>query len=354
MSEAMRSMCHGYGRALMAFSAAAALSLASLAPALADETQCDPKLAPSARPAGNQSPQPPPDINGNWSTPDGEVAIDFLQSSGSVYSQFNPQGGKVGGDCHLGGHRSSYIDGKFAGGQITGKMSRCTMVKVLIEKCGLDEVYPTDFYTESVTKDRIVGCFLWPYYDWVKSAASGACPYTRDTSRDKWVRVTMTRKGDYHCPDLAFIKEMNKVAARAKKMLDAAAPQATDADIKKILDSSSGALGGVTSELAELVELGEKCDKIGSAIDLLRDFKDAIDEVNSASCGMQSAAAFDHLFTSAGQLGQRFIDVPELNPLFTILANNQSFFQDVSAKLNPEQRWADQFAGIENYQVACP
>jgi hypothetical protein len=39
--------------------------------------------------------------------------------------------------------------------------------------------------------------------------------------------------------------------------------------------------------------------------------------------------------------------------MFEILSQNQDFFVKVSGALNPEQRWADQFQGIDGYVANC-
>jgi len=355
---------------------AALFVLSIAAPSFAaGENECHDKPAPNSTPGANSN-QHPPDLTGHWSTPDGEVEIHFLQDTGRVNSYFNS-----GGDCRFGGHRGKYIDGKFDGEQIKGRMWRCTHLKIMVEKCKLPSVFDTEFYTESVTKDRIVGCYKTEYYAPAKkggpgggssgdsgssgstasasdnrdsSSTSGECPYTPDPSGDRYLRFVMTRKGEHHCPDMAEVKHIDDIAVRAGKMVSAITPKVSDQKMRNVLQSSAGALEAAARVLDLLVDAGQKCDEIADAMDELRDFKDAIDEVNNAACGQRSAAAFDHLFTAAGKVGESFVHVEGLGAIFKLLAANESFFQDVSAGINPEVRWADQFAGIEGYTPACP
>ena len=41
-------------------------------------------------------------------------------------------------------------------------------------------------------------------------------------------------------------------------------------------------------------------------------------------------------------------------PVFTLLSNDENFFQAVEGNLNPEQRWADQFQYVDGYIPNCP
>lgn len=272
------------------------------------------------------------------------------------------------GDCPFGDTRGKYLEGTFDGQQIKGKMTRCTRLKVMIEKCGLTPIYDTEFYTESVTRDRITGCWKSEYYGPADKTgggtsssgsdgaggAGGDCPFVRDASGDKYRPVVLTRKEPSHCPDMVEIEQIDQVAERAAGFIRVAAGKVQDPKMQGVLESSQGTLEGIASTLGLLVKVGQKCQEIHDALGDLRRFRDAIDEVNGAACGQASAAAFDHLFTAAGNLGERFVRVEGLGALFQLLAANVSFFQDVSGAINPEQRWADQFAGIEGYTPACP
>ncbi|MFZ5791151.1 MAG: hypothetical protein ACOY3L_10670 [Pseudomonadota bacterium] len=332
-----------------------ALSLClSAAPSLAqDESECPQEQGAPSGPA-----QALPNLSGIWEGPDGEVEIDTLSQGRTVLAYFRAGSG----ECPFGDSRGVFLDGKFDGHRIAGRMTRCTRVEVLIDKCGKTPVYETDFYTRSVTKDSIVGCWKTEHYrskegsDGGQGDDTGAdeCPYERDSGGDRYLQFVLTRKEISPCPDMTEIEKINDAAENAASFLRVVARMVSDPKIQGILDSSQSALDKISAALGIAVKAGEKCNEIHDALGELRRFKDAIDEVNSASCGQRLAAAFDHLFTSAGKLGQRFVNIPTLGPVFDLLAYNESFFQDVSADLNPEQRWAGQFAGVEGYTATCP
>lgn len=294
------------------------------------------------------------DLNGTWTNNDGEeVEIQHLLRSGAVIATFSsiPKGLSNPGDCPGGGHRPKYVDGHLAGYSLTGTMWRCTVSKPLMDDCGLAPVYTTTFKTTLVSNNLIKGTRRTEYYGPAKS--NGPCKYTRDASGDKDVDFSLTRKG-LDCPDTAEIEKYNEITDRAAKFTELAAKYVKDGEIGSALDRSQKALRNISNTLSVLVKTGKKCKEIHESLSEIEQFEAAIDQINNAGCDSQAlAGGFDNLFQAAGKIGKRFVKIPELQPLFEILSENSNFFQKVSGALDPEHRWADQFAGIDGYVPNC-
>lgn len=166
---------------------------------------------------------------------------------------------------------------------------------------------------------------------------------------------TLVRKERSLCPDTAAIEAFNKVADHAADLSGIAANHVSDSDLQRAFSDSQKSLGGISNALSRYVKLGQKCSEIHDAINEIEKFKSAIDAINSAGCdSRQLARGFDDLFKSAGQIGKRFVKLPELQSWFDLLAEDKNFFSVVSGDLNPEQRWASQFSQVEGYLPTCP
>lgn len=296
-----------------------------------------------------------PELTGLWKSDDGDIEFHILSagkpdgSDQTVLAFFAD--GIENGSCRVGAPRGKFIDATFNGRRIEGKMIRCTNTEDMIKKCGMTEHYDAEFYTTSVTKDEIIGCWKTEHYAYKEH---DGCPYTQDKSGDRYLKFVLTRKEASLCPDTAEVKKINEATENAATVIRVAMKVTKDSGVSHVLESSETALNNIAGGLGRVVALSEKCDALHDAMKNLRKFKDAIDEVNNAKCGPQSAAAFDHLFTSVGDLGEQFGSLEGLGPLFEILAQNETFFQDVSGALNPEQRWADQFDAVDGYTSTCP
>jgi hypothetical protein len=305
----------------------------------------------------SSSKAPPLDLNGTWKTEDGEeVKIDHNPQSGFVLTIFDSTPGqKIAGDCPNAGHRGKYIDGKMAGRSLSGTMWLCTTVKELIEGCHLDPVFTVTFKTTLVSSDLITGTRRSEWYGPKQNPAkSDTCKYVRDPSGDRDVPFTLTRKG-VDCPDTSAIDTFNQITDRAAKFTDAAAKYVKDGEIGSALNKSQKALRDISNTISRLEKAGKKCKEIHETLSEIEQFQAAIDQINNAGCDSQAlAGGFDNLFQAAGKIGKRFVKIPELQPLFEILSQNSNFFQKVSGALDPEHRWADQFAGIDGYVPNCP
>jgi hypothetical protein len=303
---------------------------------------------------------PPPNLNGTWTNEAGEE-VDIHQDavSGRVYAIFDK------GDCpdKSHSHRPKYIEGHLAGYSLSGTMWRCTGSKPLIEDCGLDPVFTTTFKTTLVSDNLIKGTRRSEWYgpkkedgqkkDDGQKKSDDRCKFARDSSGDKDIDFTLTRKG-LECPDTAKVQHFYDVSDRAARFTAAAASYVKDGQLHTALDKSQSTLREFSNALSRLVKLGKKCEEIHDALDEIYQFEAAIDQINNAGCDSQAlAGGFDNLFQAFGKIGKRFVKIPELQPLFEILSENSNFFQKVSGALDPEHRWADQFAGIDGYVPNC-
>jgi hypothetical protein len=306
------------------------------------------------KPPRSQKPETP-DLSGIWQTDEGEeveVPAELSGRFGSLVATFTEHNKRPLGDCPFEqGRRSKYIEGKISGNVLTGTMYRCTNVEVLATKCKLG-VFSTTI-TATVTKDKIIGTRR---SEWYKPTEGDECKFTRDKSGDKDIPFSMTRKTKNHCPDTEEIEKYNAVSERAAKFTELAAKfvKNKDSQMSQALDDSQKALRGISNGLNVYITLGEKCNEIRDVLGDLEEFQNAIDQINNAGCDSSVLArGFDDLFRSAGTLGKRFVKLPALTPMFEILSQNQNFFVKVSGALNPEQRWANQFSGIDGYVPNC-
>jgi len=292
----------------------------------------------------------PPDVNGEWEGSEGHVTLHVLRDAGHVDAFFAEGSGK----CPFGDVRGVLFQGDFDGRVLHGKMTHCTHLRRLIDVCKMEPVFKTEFYTTSITEHDIVGCYKSEYYKAIeKYATSRTCNLTRDPSGDSWKEFHLT-KTSLTCPDLGAVDYAQKVGARAQGIMQIAAKAATDPKTRSVLSRAQDLLGQGVNGLKVAATIGHECGEIRDASNELRQFLDAVQEVNQAACGQHLASAFDHLFAAAGTLGQRLPDLPEVSTAFKLMAADRTFFQDVSHALNPEERWNAQFSGVEGYTMTCP
>jgi hypothetical protein len=295
-----------------------------------------------------------PDLTGDWASDKGEVIhIDFFNLTGkpTVSNYF-----KQGADCPYGGHRGSL----FATYDFTdantmhGDMWACTGTEVLVDKCGVDSVFRVHYTTKSISKTSIIGTYT---SEWYAPQGGDECKFTRDPSGDTQKPFQLIRQGANPCPDTAAINQYRQVSNRAvgniafiSRHLPSSAGQ-----VAQGLASAQSQLNTISRGLAEIVAVGDDCDKLHSVIDEVEQFQSAIDQINNAGCNtMALAGGFDNLFQAAGKLGNAFNPFPALSPAFTILAQDQgTFFTPVSGNLDPEIRWADQFQYVDGYIPNC-
>ncbi len=303
--------------------------------------------------------RPPPPSTGKqvpWSS---ELPRDWKNDEGQELSLFNPAAGEIEleflgtePNCPTGDHRKLYLkDATFDGTNLRGKMVRCT-AQELIKKCGMPTTFETDFYTISVTRNQIEGYYRSEWFDPVKDAKSGECSYVRNESGDGWCPFTLTLGGPSPCPDTEAVVQLNSAVAFTHDLADRARGAVTDADLRAAMSGASSALGAIQGVLDDVISAASKCKELHESMALLQRFANAVDEVNKAKCGRQLAAGFDHLFTTAGEVGEKFVKIPELTPVFQLLAGNLTFYRDVTGKLDPEQRWGAQFSQIDGYQMS--
>ncbi len=145
------------------------------------------------------------------------------------------------------------------------------------------------------------------------------------------------------CPETDYMEEMKKQSGRAVSIARAGAQVAKDQQIKQALQSTAESLENIPKTLDKVIALAKACA-------LVRDFVNAVKAINDAGCdSTKLARGFDALFRSAGKIGEKLPLDPVSKQYFKLLASNESFFESTSSKLNPEQRWAKQFAGVEGY-----
>jgi len=303
---------------------------------------------------------PPPPSSGKQVPWPSELSRDWKNDEGQELSLFNPAGGEIeleflGAEpnCPTGDHRKFYLkDATFDGTNLRGKMVRCTAAQELIKSCGMPTTFETDFYTISVRKNQIEGYYRSERFDPVKDAKSGECPYVRNKSGDGWCPFTLTLSGPAPCPDTEVVVRLNSAVAFAHDLADRARSVVTDDDLRNAMSGASSALGSIQRTLSDVISAASRCKELHESMAALQRFANAVDEVNKAKCGRQLATAFDHLFTTAGEVGDKFVKIPELTPVFQLLAGNLTLYRDATGKLDPEQRWAAQFSQIDGYQMS--
>jgi CubicO group peptidase (beta-lactamase class C family) len=282
-----------------------------------------------------------PDLSGDWEGGEGRVTFDVLRSTGHVEAFFAAGSGV----CPFGDARGSFLSGDYDGQTLRGKMKRCTHARRIIRDYDQEPVFATDFYTTSITEHDIEDCYRTEYWKAQKPyPLPGECNLVRDPSGDRWNEFHLS-KTSLHCPDMEAVDYAQQVGGRAQGIISMAARVTSDPAARRILSRAQGLLDAGVNGLKVAATVGHECGEIRKATSELRRFIDAVQEVDQARCGQRLAQAFDHLFEAAGDLGRQIPDLPEVSTPFKILAEDRSFFQDVSHALNPEQRWNDQFSG---------
>jgi hypothetical protein len=302
------------------------------------------------------------DLSGTWVTNEGEEVelIELRYGAGAtLFAVFDGNNKLPNGGCKFGDHREKFIDGKLSGKAVTGTMWRCTESEPLFKGCHVPSVYTTSFKANVISKDEIYGTRRSEYWG---PGGSGECKYTKDSSGDRDIAFGLTRKPDSEdskkelkCPDTKDLELYKNVSTRATKMIDFVSQFVRDEKIHGALEQSSGALERISGGLDKVITVEGECQKLADFLNDVRDFQQAMDQINNSGCDTRKlAAGFDQLFRSAGKLGSRLDYLPELKPLFEILAQNQNFFTKVSGALDPEQRWANQFENTDGYIPNCP
>jgi hypothetical protein len=299
-----------------------------------------------------------PDLTGDWKLTAGGVPgtihIHATSSSGGYPTLSNWF--VSGAGCTYGDTRSKLFDSVSFQNKDTfsGDMEVCTGSEVLVKTCGLSSKFTVHYKTTSISKTTIVGTLTAEWYDPVNGSQ---CKFTRNASKDKQAPFVLTRADSNPCPDTDEIKAYSQDSNRAVGVIQTAinSRRIQNQQVIQGLSSTQSALNRISNILGTLSEAGDDCDKIHNVIGQLEQFQSAIDQINNAGCdSMAEAGGFDNLFRTAGQLGSTFSQVPGLGPVFTLLSNDQNFFQAVSGNLNPEQRWADQFQYVDGYIPNCP
>ena len=295
-------------------------------------------------------------------------------------------------DCPQGGARSYFIKGTVVGGAIVGTMQLCTRGREFVEDCGLSSVWETPMRAHVTDQgNTIAGTSRTEWYvpkDESKGPDVNAphCHWTRDPSGDSDKPFTLIRCGDlaqidatgavvsndagckdkspatspFHCPDTSaagdlkkatdkFVTVNNKLAALSKKDPTLAA----NTNLQKAFTKLSDDVSAVSSGLNALATVQAKCEQARKVLAQIGDFLAAINEVDSAGCHSQAlAAGFDHLARSAGTLGTYVAQAAPgtgLGPVFTLLQNDQGFFQTVGGALS-QPSGANQLPYIDGYQ----
>jgi hypothetical protein len=128
-------------------------------------------------------------------------------------------------------------------------------------------------------------------------------------------------------------KKIKKRLDTAGKVTSRLAEDADDPRVKDALTRLNKFIGLITRNLGRLIKLQDNCN-------LLKDLLDAIDEVNDAKTGPELAKGFDDLFSVVGKIGEKLL--PGADPYFALLAQDKSFFQDVSTAVSRDADRANQ------------
>jgi hypothetical protein len=311
--------------------------------------------------AGTAPGQSVPDLTGDWNltsggTP-GVIHIHAGNSAGAFPTLTNWF--VSGAACPYGtppGKRNRLFDSITFQNKdaFSGDMEVCTRNQVLVEKCHVTSLFTVHYEATSISKTSIAGTLTAEWFDGVPG---DECKFRRNASKDTKAPFTLTRADSNPCPDTDAIKAYSKDSNTAVGVIQTAigSGKIQNAQVIQGLTSTQTALNTISRVLGTLSAAGDDCDKIHSVLSQIEQFQSAIDQINNAGCdSMAEAGGFDNLFRTAGQLGGSLSSVPGLGPVFTLLSNDENFFQAVEGNLNPEQRWADQFQYVDGYIPNCP
>lgn len=312
---------------------------------------------------------------GLWQTDSGEVVDLVLGYDGVTVGAALIAIFDSGGDCATGGHRPSFIDGKVitAVGYIEGTMHLCTNDPVLFGKCRLSSEWESAFTANLLDKDHIAGYVKTEHYGSNPPDANG-CPYHRDASGDDKQAFTMDRcpltgceatnvssgGNDGPCPNVDVVKRAQTHVGHAAQVTEklsqwTSKAQKKDPALATAFGRVGGALGSMSRTLGAITAAKDDCDKAVEFVGKIQALLAAIDEINAAGCNTKAlATGFDHLFQEVGKDGDYVKTyVPELGPVFTILAQNANFFQNMEGMLNPYTAHNGQLGRIDGEPPPC-
>jgi hypothetical protein len=231
---------------------------------------------PTLQAAGPAQNQLPLNLNGKWTTSDGEDVI-VVHRGQSVRATFI-----AGAVCPYGGTRSYYISGQLRGNTLSGDMMRCTRISNLVNKCNVNSLYTTSFKSQ-VSPASISGEWRYEWFDSKEEDASG-CQYQRNSSKDGENHFSLTRACD-NANLCATLNSAYQSVSRAVDTLNSGGrPPTSFADFKANL---SRQLDTVQEEL-------ERCDnpsgKIGEVKNILdTSFANPRDQLESVQRALNSA-----------------------------------------------------------------
>ncbi len=157
------------------------------------------------------------------------------------------------------------------------------------------------------------------------------------------------------CPGIEALETFNGQVEKATRVTHELERMAKPSDpkMKEGFERTAANFEEISKILSPVIKAGKLCEKAEKLLNELQDFLEAIAEINKAGCNaLAMEQGFDHLFRAAGALGQE-LPIPILQPVFKLLAADKTFFETVGGELNPEQRWAREFAQTEGYVFTC-
>ena len=303
--------------------------------------------------------RPPPPTAAKPAPWPSELPRDWTDDEGKDMRLFNPATGEIEleyvsaePNCPTGDHRKFYLkDATFDGINLRGKMVRCTATQELLSKCASPPTFETDFYTISITRNQIAGYYRSEWLEPIKEPKAGQCPYARNPSGDGWCPFTLTFGGPPPCADTAAAVQLYSAVVLTQDLANQAQHAVSDPDLRSSMSATFSALGAIELALDGVISAETRCKDLHDSIAPLQKFGNAISEVNSARCGRQLAAGFDHLLAVSSELGERLVHLPELAPAFQALGSIKSLYRDPAGKLDAELRWGAQFGQIRGYQT---
>jgi len=158
------------------------------------------------------------------------------------------------------------------------------------------------------------------------------------------------------CPSTKSLEEANKQVEKAAKLTGWLQQRANSSnpELNKGFEQTKEHFEKISSLLNPIIKAGTACEKAEKLLKEMRDFLNAISEINSAGCHSQQLAhGFDDLFHSAGVLGQSTLPYPVFTPIFQILAQDEDFFTKVGGAAG-RPSGSDQFAFADGYIPDCP
>lgn len=139
-----------------------------------------------------------------------------------------------------------------------------------------------------------------------------------------------------------LLSDLNTGLKRSQKLCEVGSIVESNPEAAERLKQAGEKFGNIANVLGKGLGIRSAARDIVHFIDAI----ETLEGLDIQKDPEKAAMAFDKLLASAGRLGKRLPDGP-WSGYFEWLSNFENFFTSMRRKINPEERWKDQFKEIE-------